>query len=139
MVQCEEVQEDFHFNNMDLPGPSTSRRKEAQEPSPARPEEPTKLMKYTEQEGYIRMTKSWPPGLVYRKDPLKMKGTIMSLGIITLPQQNSYHQTEQDKAHGPFLPGENSKSSDPYGEEPFPLNDPFMGKTLWDWRYLQYT
>ena len=52
-----------------------------------------------------------PEGLVYRENFTQEK----------LPWYNPFHPKfippeEQDKAHGPFLPGENSNSEDPYGE-----------------------
>ena len=52
---------------MELPRPSSIGTKRPREPSPARPEEPTKLMKYTEQEGY-EDDSVLAPGLVFRQE-----------------------------------------------------------------------
>ena len=126
-----------HFNKMDLPGPSTIGEKRTREPSPARPEEPRKLMKLTVTEGH-QDDSVLPPGLVYREEPTDQR----------VPWYNNpFHykfipEAEQEKAHGPFLPGKNSKSEDPYGKEPFPPcnshqgDDPFGIEdicNIYDW------
>ena len=83
-------------------------------------------MKYTEQEGY-EDDSVLAPGLVFRQEATQDERAHQ------VPWwDNPFHPkfvtpAEQKKAHGPFLPGENSNSQDPYGEEPFPPCNPHPG------------
>ena len=101
-----------HFNNIDLPEPSSIGNKRPREPSPVRSMEPNKLMRYTNEGQAYDDGSVLPEGLVYREIFTQEK----------LPWYNNpFHpkfipSEEQDKAHGPFLPGKNSNSEDPYGE-----------------------
>ena len=115
-----------HFNNMDLPegifhwsqkGPG----------SPLHCE--TRRAQKTDEVHRTRRNQDdsvLAPGLVFRK-PLRKKWHIESLGGKIPFHPKFVPPAEQEKAHGPFLPGENSNSQDPYGEEPFPPCNPHPG------------
>ena len=56
-----------HFNIMELPGPSTVGAKRPRDPSPARPVEPNKLMRYTDEGQAYNDGSVLPEGLTYRE------------------------------------------------------------------------